>query len=95
MNDVTTATDKPTEDYGLTATGQPRKRKPFTRSPSSAKPVYVILQVLDDSGQPMQVDKKRVKLLGVERDSDVVLQQIDGGEHEHAFYIRASLPPMK
>lgn len=71
-------------------TDQPRvKRK---RSPSVAKPAYFIIEIMDESGQPMQFDKKRVRLLKVERSADAVLELTEGGDHPHAFYLRGIVP---
>ena len=66
-----------------------QKRK---RSPSVAKPAFFIIQVLDEHGQPMQFDKKRVKLLRVERSADQVLEMVESGEYQHAFYLRGIVP---
>jgi hypothetical protein len=65
------------------------KRK---RSPSVAKPAFFIIQIMDENGQPMQFDKKRVKLLKVERSADQVLDMVESGEHPHAFYLRGIVP---
>lgn len=62
------------------------------RSPSVAKPAFFIIQILDEQGQPMQFDKKRVKLIGVERNSDNVLEMVESGTHQHAFYLRGIVP---
>jgi len=63
-----------------------------TRSPSVAKPAFIVLQVLDESGNPAPFDKKRVKVLAVERDAGKVLEAIDAGEYTDAFYLRVVVP---
>lgn len=65
------------------------KRK---RSPSVAKPAFFIIQIMDEQGQPMAFDKKRVKLLKVERSADSVLDLVESGTHPHAFYLRGIVP---
>lgn len=99
MNDVTSnapasetqsTADAPTPERVIK-----RRRSSGTRRPSAPKAAYFVLQVLDVNGTPMQMDKKNVKLLAVERNSDVVLDLIDSGEHEHAFYLRGMMPPVR
>jgi len=63
-----------------------------TRSPSVAKPAFIVLQVLDEQGMPAPFDKKRVKVLAVERDAGKVLEAIDAGEYTDAFYLRVVVP---
>ena len=70
---------------------QPAKAK-RKRSPSVAKPAFFIIQIMDENGNPMPFDKKRVKLLKVERSADAVLEMVEGGEHQHAFYLRGIVP---
>ena len=69
---------------------QPKpKRK---RSPSVAKPAYLIMQVLDESGEPMTFSKKRLRVLAVERDAGKVLQMTDGGENPNTFHLAVMVP---
>jgi hypothetical protein len=73
--------------------GQPAQPKPKRkRSPSVAKPAFFIIQILDDNGQPMQFDKKRVKIVRVERSAEAVMDLVEGGEHPFAFYLRGIVP---
>lgn len=67
-------------------------RKRRARSPSVAKPAFVIVQILDESGQPMQFDKKRLKVLSVERSAEKVMEQMEAGEQTNAFYLRIVVP---
>lgn len=73
--------------------GAKAKRK---RTPSVPKPAFFIIQVLDESGQPMQFSKKRIKLVSIERDAEqAVLLTDEDSKHEHAFYIRGIVPVAK
>jgi hypothetical protein len=69
---------------------QPKRRR--TRSPSVSKPAFVVMQILDEQGQPHAFDKKRVKVLAVERDAGKVLEAIDAGDYTDAFYLRIVVP---
>lgn len=71
------------------ATEKKAKRK---RSPSVAKPAFFVIQILDESGQPTQFDKRRVKLLKVERNAEVVMEMMDNSEYPNAFYLRGIVP---
>lgn len=76
---------------GAPATEQPtKKRRP--RSPSVARPAFVIMQLIGEDGQPMAFDKKRVKVLAVERSAEKVLEVVESGEHTNAFYLRVVVP---
>ena len=70
----------------------PEKKAKRKRSPSVAKPAFFVIQVLDDSGQPMPFDKKRIKLVKVERNAEAVLELVEGNEAPHAFYLRGIVP---
>jgi chaperonin GroEL (HSP60 family) len=50
------------------------------------------LQVLDSDGNPIEFDKKNVRIVAVERSAEKVLELVEGGEHDHAFYIRGMVP---
>lgn len=72
-------------------TDAPKKAK-RKRSPSVAKPAFFIIQIMDEHGEPMAFDKKRVRLLKVERSADSVLDLVESGTHPHAFYLRGIVP---
>jgi len=74
---------------GGAAEAPKRKR---TRSPSVAKPAYIVVQVMDENGQPASFDKKRVKVVAVERQADKVLEAIEAGDYPNAFYLRVVVP---
>jgi hypothetical protein len=66
-----------------------QKRK---RSPSVAKPAFFVIQVMDENGQPQQFDKKRIRIISVERSAEQVMELTESGEHPHAFYLRGIVP---
>lgn len=70
-----------------------RKRAARSRSPSISRPAFIVLQMHDENGTPIHFDKRRIKILAVERDPDKVLQMVDSGEIADAFYLRIMLPP--
>lgn len=71
---------------------QPVAKRKRSRSPSVAKPAFIVLQVIGDDGQPVDFDKKKLKVLAVERDPGKVLESIDAGEYSNAFYLRVVVP---
>jgi hypothetical protein len=68
----------------------PKKKR--TRSPSSPRPAFVIVQIRDDAGQPTKFDKSRLHIVAVERSAEKVMEAMENGEHEHAFYLRVIVP---
>lgn len=74
---------------------QRRRASTGSRSPAKATAAFFILQILDEQGDPMPFSKKRVKVLAVERSAEKVLEIVEGGEHEHAFYLRGMVPPTR
>jgi hypothetical protein len=68
----------------------PKQRR--KRSPSVAKPAFFIVQILGEDGQPMSFDKKRVKLVAVERSAEKVMDAMEGGTYPNAFYLRGIVP---
>lgn len=73
------------------APADPAKPK-RTRAASQPKPAYFVVQILDETGAPMPFDKTRIKILGVERNADKVLEIVDGGSYPHAVYLRGVVP---
>lgn len=63
-----------------------------TRKPAGPKAAYFIVQVLDETGEPMPFAKSRIKIVSVERSADQVLAKVESGEHPHAVYLRGMLP---
>lgn len=66
-------------------------RKP--RSPAKPKKVYVVLQVVDENGQPTMFDKDRINVLGFETSADAVLDKTESGEYPGAFFKRGLIHP--
>jgi hypothetical protein len=71
-------------------TQQPKGRR--RRSPSVAKPAFFIVQVLGDNGEPVPFDKKRMRIISVERSAEQVMELVENGDHPHAFYLRGIVP---
>lgn len=68
----------------------PKQRK--KRTVSGPKPAFFIVQVLDEAGNPVQFDKSRLRILGIERSADRLLEIVEGGQNPHALYFRVLLP---
>ena len=77
-------------DKSNVTTVTPRKKR--TRSPSSPRPAFVIVQITDESGSPVKFDKSRLKIVTVERSAEKVMEAMEDGTHEHAFYLRVVVP---
>ncbi len=71
---------------------QPAVKQKRKRSASPPRPAFFIIQVLGDDGQPIPFDKKRIKILSVERSAEKVFEMIDGGQHDNALYLRGIVP---
>lgn len=56
------------------------------RGPMGPKPVFVVFQVLDESGKPMPFPKDRVSLIIGTRNAAEALEIMDGGKYAHATY---------
>jgi hypothetical protein len=72
--------------------GAPEKKAKRKRSPSVAKPAFFVIQIVDDAGNPVPFDKRRVKLLRVERNAETVMEMMDNTEYPNAFYLRGIVP---
>jgi len=70
----------------------PVKKPRRPRSPSTAKPAFVIMQLLGDGGEPMEFDKRNVRVVAVERSAEKVMEAMENGEHPNAFYLRIVVP---
>jgi hypothetical protein len=51
------------------------------------------VQVLDENGQLSAFDKRRIKVVAVERDANKVLAAIDADETKNTFYLSVTVPP--
>lgn len=78
------------------ATEQPRRRGRTgprgPRAPSLPKAAFFIIQILNDNGEPIQFSKKNVKLVAVERSAEKVMELMEEGTHQYAFYLRGMVP---
>lgn len=61
------------------------------RAMPESRPAFIIMQVLDESGKPVAFDKKRLKVLSVERSAEKVVDLIDEPAN-HAFHMRVMVP---
>lgn len=66
-----------------------RKRAAFTRT---ARPVYLVMQVLGEDGNPVSFNKSHLKVLTVERSADKVLEAVEAGKYPNSFYVRVVIP---
>ena len=69
-----------------------RRRSTGPRAAPKPSPAFFIIQVLDEDGNPVPFQKSRLRLVGIERSAEKVLELVEGGEHEHAFYVRGMVP---
>lgn len=67
-------------------------KKRRTRSPSEPKPAFVVVQLLDDEGNPTELDKKRLRVVAVERSAEKVMEMMEDGKHPHSLYLRVMIP---
>lgn len=65
------------------------KRK---RTASVPKPAFFVIQILDEHGEPTAFDKKRVRLVLVERNAEAVMEMMDNAKYPNAFYLRGIVP---
>jgi hypothetical protein len=72
-------------------TQMPAKKR-RTRSPSVAKPAFVVVQILDENGEPQTFDKKRLKVVAVERSAEKVMEMMEDGQVPNALYLRVIVP---
>jgi hypothetical protein len=57
-----------------------------------ARPAFVVVQVLDEDGNPEHFDKKRLRIVIVERSAEKVMEMMEDGTHPNAFYLRVTVP---
>ena len=71
----------------------PRRRRPQgPRAAPKPSPAFFIMQVLNEKGEPVQFDKRRIKIVSIERSAEKVLELVENGEHPNAFYLRGLVP---
>jgi len=72
-----------------------RRRNTGPRAASRPTPVYFVFQVMGEDGAAQAFPKARIKVLACERNTDKVLDIIDGDEHPNAIYVRGMLAPAR
>lgn len=76
-----------------TETTTKAKRTRKARSAQTARPVYTVLQIVDENGNPVEFDKNRVKLIGYLKSADEVLAVTESDRTK--FFLRGMLPVTK
>lgn len=56
------------------------------RAPQKARPQFLLMQVLDEAGNPMKLDKSQINIVACTRNSAEALDKLDGGEFENVVY---------
>ena len=70
----------------------PAKEK-RTRSPSPPRTAFIIAQAIDANGNPMAgFGKANLKVLSVETNAETVLEKVESGDTQGAFYVRVTVP---
>ena len=88
--DTADSTSRPDAPAGMTYNRKGQLVKQRKQSPRSNK-VFVVMQIVDNDGTTLDLGKKNVKVLKTERNSDKVLELIDSGDYDGAFYLRLDL----
>ena len=78
-----------TEQPATAAAPVRRRASTGTRAPSGPRTVYAVIQVLDEAGEVLTFDKKRIKLIGLETSADTMLSMVD--DNANSFFIRGKL----
>lgn len=61
-------------------------KEPKAKRQMKPRPLFVVFQVLDESGQPEKFDKERIRIVTVSRNAAELLDAIEGGAYQHALY---------
>lgn len=56
------------------------------RNPPKDKPTFIVFNVLDENGQPMDFPKERINLIVATKSAAEALEVMDKGEFAHATY---------
>jgi hypothetical protein len=67
---------------GIKKDGTPKKA-PVRRSP------IVVLQILDEAGDPMEFPKSRIRTVATTPDAEQALSLMESGRYPHAIFVRA------
>jgi hypothetical protein len=62
-----------------------------TKKKRTRKPTYVVMQVVDEQGNPMNVTKEQINILGGFTDAEKVLDAIESGEYPGAVYKKVQM----
>jgi hypothetical protein len=54
-------------------------------------PIYAVMQVMGDNGEPMAISKDQVKIIGGYKSAENVLDIMESGQHKNAIYKKISL----
>lgn len=75
----------------------PAKVKRVQRPQNAPRTIYMVFEMLNDQGEVVPFDKRKLRLLSVERDSEIVMEMTDpvSGNHPQAFYVRGKTPAPK
>jgi len=65
------------------------KAKP--KQTRTKKPIYIVMQVTDTEGNPIQVTKEQINILGGFTDAEKVLDAIESGEYPGSVYKKVSM----
>lgn len=61
-------------------------KAPKAKRQMKPRPMFVVFQVLDETGAPVKFDKERVQIVTVSRNAAELLDAIEGGAYQHALY---------
>lgn len=59
------------------------------RAKQKIRPVFVVLQILDSDGNPVNIPKEQINLIAVTRDASIALDVMEGKEFPFATYKKA------
>ena len=55
------------------------------------KPAIFVIEVLDDSGNPVKLRKDQVNVIAATTNADAALDLMEAGEHPFAVFVRAPI----
>lgn len=56
------------------------------RAPSKPRPLFILMQVKDETGQVVKVDQSQIEIVACSRNAADVLEALDSGAHEGVIY---------
>ena len=54
-------------------------------------PIYAVMQIMDETGSPMQISKDDIKVIGGYKSAENVLDIMESGQYKNAIYKKISL----